>query len=176
MSYLFFRRGNVVCASAIFLFLFVSPSLLVLFVRNIHKLDGVLMRDYDVVEQPVHLPGLTQRIVAEVDTFVRSAVADKKPFLVFVSFVHVHTALFTHPALAGRSVHGRYGDNVEELDWGVGRVLDLLEELGQADDTFVYFSSDNGAHIQEVGLDGQREGGFNGIYRGTTVFVVFREK
>ncbi|KAM7289349.1 steryl-sulfatase isoform X1 [Ixodes scapularis] len=166
LSYLLLRRGRVVLASFVFTLFFVNPGLVVLFVKSIPTLDGVLMRNLDVVEQPLRLRGLTQRIVQEAEGFVRSAVADRKPFLLFVSFVHVHTALFTHPAFVGSSNHGRYGDNVEELDWGVGHILEVLEETGQTESSFVYFTSDNGGHIQEVGLDGQREGGYNGVYRG----------
>jgi hypothetical protein len=42
------------------------------------------------------------------------------PFLLFVSFLHVHTPLVTTKEFIGRSVHGLYGDNVEEMDWMVG--------------------------------------------------------
>ena len=39
----------------------------------------------------------------------------------------------------------RYGDAVRELDYGVGTILNKLRQLGQHDNTFVFFSSDNGA-------------------------------
>ena len=32
-----------------------------------------------------------------------------------------------------------------ELDYGVGKILDKLRELGIAENTFAFFSSDNGA-------------------------------
>ncbi|XP_064484719.1 steryl-sulfatase-like isoform X2 [Ornithodoros turicata] len=165
-AYLLLRRGWIFTASLVVTVFVVNPLVVIFFVKNIAVINGVLMRDYEVVEQPVRLPGMTQRLVAEAEKFVHSAVELRKPFLLFLSFVHVHTALFTHPLFAGRSAHGRYGDNVEELDWGVGQILQLLRETGQESNTLVYFSSDNGGHIQEVGLDGQREGGYNGIYRG----------
>ncbi|KAF1571089.1 UNVERIFIED_CONTAM: Steryl-sulfatase, partial [Eudyptes pachyrhynchus] len=57
---------------------------------------------------------------------------------------HVHTAHFADPGFAGRSLHGAYGDSVEEMDWGVGRVLAALDELGLARETLVYFTSDHG--------------------------------
>ena len=50
----------------------------------------------------------------------------------------------------GRSAHGAYGDNVEEMDWSVGRVLDLLEARGELADTLVYFASDNGPFREEL--------------------------
>ena len=45
------------------------------------------------------------------------------PFLLFVSFLHVHTPLITTENFRGRSPHGLYGDNIEEMDWMVGRYL-----------------------------------------------------
>lgn len=160
------RHRRVRLASLLIVLLVVTPLLAVLFIKNIATLNGIVMRGLEVIEQPIRLPGMTQRLVGESQRFVRSAVSQKRPFLLFMSFIHVHTALFTHPSFAGRSVHGRYGDNVEELDWAIGKMTALLAELGLENNTFVYFSSDNGAHIQEVGLDGQREGGHNGIFRG----------
>ena len=38
----------------------------------------------------------------------------------------------------------RYGDAVKELDYGVGVLLSKLKELGIANNTLVFFSSDNG--------------------------------
>lgn len=45
----------------------------------------------------------------------------KGPFLLFVSFLHVHTPLVTSKMFRGKSRHGLYGDNVEEMDWMVGK-------------------------------------------------------
>ena len=39
----------------------------------------------------------------------------------------------------------RYGDAVRELDYGVGQILKTLINLGLDKDTFVFFTSDNGA-------------------------------
>ena len=47
--------------------------------------------------------------------------------------------------LIWRSVSYRYGDVVRELDDGVGEILKKLIELKQHENTFVFFSSDNGA-------------------------------
>ena len=43
------------------------------------------------------------------------------PFLLFISFLHVHTPLVTREKFIGHSKFGLYGDNVEEMDWMVGR-------------------------------------------------------
>ena len=39
----------------------------------------------------------------------------------------------------------RYGDAVMEIDYGVGKILDKLKQLHLDDNTFMFFSSDNGA-------------------------------
>lgn len=43
-----------------------------------------------------------------------------RPFLLVFSLAHIHTPLFNNPAFAGKSRHGRYGDNLEEVDWMIG--------------------------------------------------------
>ena len=40
--------------------------------------------------------------------------------------------------------HPVYAAMIENLDWNIGRVLQALEETGQADNTLVMFTSDNG--------------------------------
>ncbi|KAB0372047.1 hypothetical protein FD755_015839 [Muntiacus reevesi] len=47
-----------------------------------------------------------------------------------------------------------------------GQILDVLDELKLADNTLVYFSSDQGAHIEEVTINDEVHGGSNGIYKG----------
>lgn len=42
------------------------------------------------------------------------------PFLLLLSYIHVHTALYASSSFRGKSKHGIYGDAVEEMDWSVG--------------------------------------------------------
>lgn len=44
--------------------------------------------------------------------------------------------------------------------------MSTLEELGLANNTLVYFTSDQGAHVEEVTATGEIHGGSNGIYKG----------
>ncbi|XP_012863991.1 steryl-sulfatase [Echinops telfairi] len=90
----------------------------------------------------------------------------ERPFLLVLSYLHVHTAHFSSPDFAGHSQHGAYGDAAEEMDWSLGQVLDVLDDTKLANNTFVYFSSDHGAHVEEVTTKGEHHGGSNGIYKG----------
>ncbi|CAL8240905.1 unnamed protein product [Merluccius merluccius] len=119
----------------------------------------IVMRDQEVVEQPMVMETLTQRMLKEAQNFI-SRNADQ-PFLLFLSLAHVHTPLFHSPAFAGKSHHGVYGDNVEEMDWIVGQVTETVDSLGLANNTMMYFTSDHGGHIEDP-----IRGGWNGIYKG----------
>lgn len=46
--------------------------------------------------------------------------------------------------------------------------MKVLEELNLANDTLIYFTSDQGAHVEEVSSRGEVHGGSNGIYKGVT--------
>lgn len=128
--------------------------------------NSALMRDGEVVELPIKLEGLSQRLINESRRFITEHANSKRPFFLFHSFAHVHTPMFTAPHMAGRSKHGRYGDNVEEMDEGVGSLLDTLAQLGLENNTIVYFASDQGGHLEVTDDDGQRIGGHNGRFKG----------
>lgn len=48
----------------------------------------------------------------------------ERPFLLYLAFIQVHTAMFASAAFRGTSRHGIYGDAVHEVDWSVGRSMD----------------------------------------------------
>ncbi|OWJ99570.1 hypothetical protein Celaphus_00010144 [Cervus elaphus hippelaphus] len=94
-----------------------------------------------------------------------SARYKRGPFLLFISFLHVHTPLITKEKFVGHSKFGLYGDNVEEMDWMVGKVLEALDRERLANHTLVYFTSDNGGRLEAQDRSGQL-GGWNGRYKG----------
>jgi arylsulfatase A-like enzyme len=87
--------------------------------------------------------------VAAAKDFMKRANDDGKPFFVWLNTTHMH--LFTHPKPESKGQAGRwqsdYHDTMIDHDKLVGEVLDYLEELGIADDTFVMYSTDNGPHM-----------------------------
>jgi arylsulfatase A-like enzyme len=72
-----------------------------------------------------------------------------KPFFVWVNFTHMHFRTHTKPESIGQSGRWQspYHDTMIDHDKNVGQVLDALDRLGLADNTFVMYSTDNGPHM-----------------------------
>ncbi|CAM4399063.1 unnamed protein product [Lepidochelys olivacea] len=123
----------------------------------------ILMRNHDITEIPVKLEKATSNVLKEAVSFIERN--KHGPFLLFVSFLHVHAPLVTTEKFRGKSRHGLYGDNVEELDRMVGRILDAIDKEGLKNNTFTYFTSDHGGSLEAQRQNAQL-GGWNGIYKG----------
>ncbi|XP_031707930.1 steryl-sulfatase isoform X1 [Anarrhichthys ocellatus] len=160
MGVLSMRRGLVVsllCLSAL------VTGLTAGFIMMMPYLNCVLMRDHRVVEQPFTSENLTQRMTHEAVDFMERNSAG--PFLLFFSFIQVHTAMFASAAFRGTSRHGIYGDAVHEVDWSVGQIMQTLDRLELRETTLVYLTSDQGAHVEEISSTGEVNRGWNGIYK-----------
>uniref|UniRef100_A0AAA9SH45 Arylsulfatase L n=1 Tax=Bos taurus TaxID=9913 RepID=A0AAA9SH45_BOVIN len=131
--------------------------------------DCFLMRNHSIAEQPMRSQRTTPLMLQEVSSFVKRH--KQGPFLLFVSFLHVHTPLVTTENFRGRSPHGLYGDNTEEMDWMVGQILETLDTEGLTNSTLVYFTSDHGGSL-EARFGNNQYGGWNGIYKGGAVWKV----
>ncbi|NXH45317.1 STS sulfatase, partial [Dicaeum eximium] len=142
----------------------VSLVVLIFFFSHFRHLNCFLMRDYQIIQQPLSYENLTQRLTKEAMQFIERNT--DTPFLLVLSYLHVHTALYASENFKGKSKHGLYGDAVEEMDWSVGQVLDVLEKYNLSDKCLVYFTSDQGAHVEEISGAGEVHGGYNGIYKG----------
>ena len=86
--------------------------------------------------------------VAAAKDFIKRQEKAGKPWFVWLNTTHMH--LFTHTKKKSLGQAGRwqspYHDTMIDHDKNVGEMLDLLDELGIADDTFVQYSTDNGPH------------------------------
>ena len=79
--------------------------------------------------------------------FIRRAHADGKPFYVWWNGTRMHFRTHVKDELRGISGQDEYADGMVEHDMHVGQLLDLLDELGIADNTIVHYSTDNGPHM-----------------------------
>ncbi|MEX2382017.1 MAG: sulfatase [Opitutales bacterium] len=101
-----------------------------------------LLRDGKVVEQPADQTTLTKRYTEEAVKFITEKKAE--PFFLYFAHTFPHIPMFASPDFKGKSRAGIYGDSVEEIDWSVGQVLETLRKEGLAENTLVFFTSDNG--------------------------------
>ncbi len=101
-----------------------------------------LMRDEEIIERPADQTTITRRYGEEAVRFIRRE--KSKPFFLYLAHNLPHVPLFAGQAFLGKSPRGLFGDVIEEIDWTVGRVLDTIREEGIAENTLVFFTSDNG--------------------------------
>jgi arylsulfatase len=86
--------------------------------------------------------------VAAASDFIRRQHEDGKPFFVWFNTTHMHFITHTKPSSRGQAGRWQspYHDTMIDHDKNIGQMLDLLDELGVAEDTFVMYSTDNGPH------------------------------
>ena len=91
-----------------------------------------LYEDEVIVEQPVRLTSLSQRMGQRAQTFIKDSVRDGAPFFLYYSFNHVHFPQFSGPEFRNISLGGSYGDSVAELDSVIGEIMETLHQSGCA--------------------------------------------
>lgn len=101
-----------------------------------------LYRNEELIEPKTNMATLTQRYTDEAIGFMKQN--HDKPFFVYIPHSMPHTRLDASEKFKGNSPRGLYGDVIEEIDFNVGRILDTVNEMGLAKNTYVLFTSDNG--------------------------------
>jgi len=82
-------------------------------------------------------------------TFLEDNVKAGKPVFLWVNFTHMHFRTHTKPESVGQSGRWQspYHDTMIDHDKNVGTVLAKVDDLGIADNTIVFYSTDNGPHM-----------------------------
>ena len=109
-----------------------------------------LLRDNKVIERvgPDGQQSIVERYTTEAVKFIRSS--KDRSFFLYLPHTAVHFPLYPGKAFHTKSKNGVYGDWIEEVDWSVGQVLDVLRELKLNANTLVIFTSDNGGTPRAV--------------------------
>ena len=130
-----------------------------------------------IIERPVDQRTTTKRYTEEALNFIRNSHKNDKPFFLYLAHHMPHVPLFRSDAFVGKSGKGIYGDVIQEIDWSIGMVLDLIANLGIKEKTYLIFTSDNGpwlimdAHSGSAGpLKGGKHTTFEGGMRVMTYF------
>ena len=87
-----------------------------------------------------NIPTTTRRGVE----FIHKQAKSDEPFFLYFAFPSPHAPIIPNDEFDGRSEAGPFGDFVVETDDACGQLLKALEESGQAENTIVVFSADNG--------------------------------
>jgi arylsulfatase len=100
--------------------------------------------------------------------FMEKNVGSGRPFFFFYPMTQVHFPALAHPDFAGSTGAGDIGDAMADVDHNVGLVLDALERLGIANDTLVFWCTDNGAEMRRPwrGSAGPWRGFYNSAMEG----------
>ncbi len=98
---------------------------------------GPMCSDWDPYQ---NIPVTTQKGVE----YIRRQAHSDQPFFLYFAFPSPHAPIIPNDEFDGKSGAGPYGDFVVETDHACGRLLEALEETGQAENTIVIMTADNG--------------------------------
>uniref|UniRef100_A0AAY4EKY6 N-acetylgalactosamine-6-sulfatase n=1 Tax=Denticeps clupeoides TaxID=299321 RepID=A0AAY4EKY6_9TELE len=113
-----------------------------------------------VINRKTGESNLTHMYLQEGIDFILNQAKAHQPFFLYWAADATHAPVYASKRFLGKSQRGRYGDAVMELDDSVGQILAFLESLGISNNTFVFFTSDNGAAV----MSGPDESGSNGPF------------
>jgi len=127
--------------------------------------EGWMAPDYEFVNADLLFYEKTREFI----TAHRKASPDQPFFAVFSTQI-AHAPVLPAPEFNGATEAGARGDFVFQLDALVGRMLDLVAELGIDEETLILFNADNGAETMHVAWmredhDHDPSGGWRGVKR-----------
>ncbi|HEX3870482.1 MAG TPA: sulfatase-like hydrolase/transferase [Pirellulales bacterium] len=124
------------------------------------------------------MQGFSCQLVAdEAIRWLKDGRAAEKPFFLFVCFHEPHEPVASPPDLvsqyssAKNPDEAQYFANVANMDRAVGRLMAALDEMKLADNTLVYFSSDNGPETLLRYPSAKRSYGSPGPLRGMKLWL-----
>ncbi|XP_062997164.1 N-acetylgalactosamine-6-sulfatase isoform X1 [Elgaria multicarinata webbii] len=103
---------------------------------------------------------LTQMYLQEALDFISTHQASQQPFFLYWAIDATHAPVYASREFLGTSQRGLYGDAVREIDNSIGKILSHLQKLNISENTFVFFTSDNGAAL----ISDPEQGGSNGPF------------
>jgi len=112
-----------------------------------------------------------EEFVAAAKKFVEKSVKANKPFFAWVNTTGMHFRTHRAKKHEGKSGQDFYNDVMVAHDELVGELLDQLDELKVADNTIVFYSTDNGVHYNtwpDAGITpfrSEKNSNWEGAYR-----------
>ena len=109
---------------------------------NSNNYNVPLIENNDIIERPVDQTTITKRFSEKVVEKINELKDDK--FFIYLAHSMPHIPIYASEDFLGKSKAGLYGDVIEEIDHGVGIIMNELKKNNLDKNTIVVFSSDNG--------------------------------
>ncbi|WP_244648017.1 MULTISPECIES: sulfatase-like hydrolase/transferase [unclassified Lentimonas] len=110
-----------------------------------------------------------QLVAGEAEHWLKDIRNPDKPFALSVWIHEPHSPIATDPrfqSLYKGHKNSKYMGNITQLDNALGMVMDTLDEIGVSDNTFFFFTSDNGPVSAYGGTTGGLRGNKRSEYEG----------
>lgn len=125
------------------------------------------------IDKQQHLSNLTEQYTQEAIDFITRQSADGRPYFLYWTPDSLHAPTYRSASFVGKSrKQSSYGDALIEIDHAVGRILQTIRRIDRCNNTFVFFTSDNGAALvsrNDAGSNGPllcgKQTTFEGGYR-----------
>jgi arylsulfatase A len=132
-----------------------------------------LLNQSDIIQQPVDLSTLAPQYAQWGRDFIARHEGDEEPYFLYVPFNHVHVSVQEGRQYASKqfwnsSKQGHFGDALAELDWLTGEVMQAVRGSAHANNTLVFWTSDNGPW-----LPFEENAGSVGPFRGEYAYEAF---
>lgn len=92
-------------------------------------------------------PEVLDRLTREAVKVIEKNAGRKNPFFLYFPLTAPHKPTWPAERFTRKTGLGPYGDFIYQVDWTVGQVLEAIDKAGIADNTLVFYSSDNGSYM-----------------------------
>lgn len=97
------------------------------------------------------------KLTQEAVSFIKTSAAGEAPYFLYLPLTGPHKPAQPHDRFRGVTGLKEYGDFVHQVDWTAGSVLQAIDATGEADNTLVFFTSDNGSYMYRYADSGQKD-------------------
>ncbi|XP_059362811.1 arylsulfatase A [Carassius carassius] len=132
-----------------------------------------LVFNENIKQQPADFLQLEKAYSEFATQFINDAVRNNQPFFLYYPSHHTHYPQYAGTDYAGKSPRGPFGDALMEFDGTVGKILQTLEDTGVINNTFIFFTGDNGPELMRKSRGGNA--GLMKCGKGTTYEGGMRE-
>jgi arylsulfatase A-like enzyme len=125
-----------------------NPEMMKTWGHVIGAIEGNAGEKWHQVEKvdPSNIPFLDEKSIRHAVDYLDAHAKDANPFFLYLNTAKLHQPNLPHPDFVGKSMaKSKYLDALVELDHNVGLVVDKVRELGIAENTLIFWTTDNGA-------------------------------